>query len=123
MAVEFGPYNIQVNAIAPGYFETEMTQSLVDDPQFNKKICDRTPMNRWGKQEELIGAAIFLSTEASSFVNGQIIHVDGGILCRGSNIDSLANITIILDSAAIGGSLSYFEYSPVITIDHWEEEY
>jgi gluconate 5-dehydrogenase len=80
MAVEFAKHNIQANGIGPGYFETALTKHLVEDVQFNSWICSRTPAGRWGKPEELIGAAIFLSTKASSFINGQIIYVDGGIL-------------------------------------------
>jgi gluconate 5-dehydrogenase len=80
MAVEWAKYNIQINGIGPGYFITEMTQPLADDPKFNSWICSRTPANRWGDPEELIGAAVFLASEASNFVNGQIIYVDGGIL-------------------------------------------
>lgn len=80
MAAEFGPHNIQVNGIGPGYFLTEMTRPLLDVPGFNDWICKRTPMNRWGHPDELIGAAIFLASQASSFVTGQVLYVDGGIL-------------------------------------------
>lgn len=80
MAVEWAKHNIQINGIGPGYFITEMTQPLADDPKFDSWICGRTPANRWGYPEELIGTAIFLSSQASSFINGQIIYVDGGIL-------------------------------------------
>ncbi len=80
MATDWAKYNIQVNGIGPGYFSSEMTKNLVQDEQFNSWICNRTPAGRWGQLEELAGAAIFLSSEASSFVNGQIIYVDGGIL-------------------------------------------
>jgi len=80
MAAEWGKYNIQVNGIGPGYFITEMTQKLVDDEKFNAWLCGRTPANRWGDPKELIGAAIFLSSAASSYVNGHILYVDGGML-------------------------------------------
>lgn len=80
MATEWGKYNIQVNGIGPGYFVTEMTQKLVDDETFNAWLCGRTPANRWGDPQELIGAAIFLSSAASSYVNGHILYVDGGML-------------------------------------------
>jgi gluconate 5-dehydrogenase len=79
MAGEWAEHNIQVNGIAPGYFETDMTRKLKDDPTFNSWICGRTPARRWGKPEELQGIAIFLSGPASSFVNGQVIFIDGGL--------------------------------------------
>jgi len=82
MATEWAKHNIQVNGIGPGYLVTEMTQKLADDPEFNAWICGRTPANRWGDPKELIGAAIFLASEASNFVNGHILYVDGGILAR-----------------------------------------
>lgn len=80
MALEWGKHNIQVNGIGPGYFITEMTQNLADDPKFNSWICGRTPAGRWGKPEELVGTLIYLASAASGFVNGQIIYVDGGVL-------------------------------------------
>jgi len=80
MAVDWGKYNIQTNGIGPGYFITEMTKKLADDPQFDAWLKARTPADRWGLPEELVGTAIFLSSEASNFINGQIIYVDGGIL-------------------------------------------
>lgn len=80
MAVEWAKHGIQANGLGPGYFKTEMTKALVADEAFNKWICGRTPAGRWGDPEELIGSLLFLSSEASSFVNGQIIYVDGGIL-------------------------------------------
>jgi len=79
MAVDWAEYNIQVNGIAPGYFITEMTQPLADDPEFDAWLKKRTPAGRWGDPDELIGAALFLASDASNFVNGQIIFVDGGI--------------------------------------------
>ena len=80
MAVEWAKYNIQVNGIGPGYFLTEMTQPLAQDPQFDAWIRSRTPAGRWGYPAELVGTAIYLASSASDFVNGQIIYVDGGIL-------------------------------------------
>ncbi len=80
MATEWGKHNIQVNGIGPGYFMTEMTQALADNPEFDRWLKARTPAGRWGKPEELVGTAIFLASEASSFINGQIIYVDGGVL-------------------------------------------
>lgn len=79
MAVEWAGRNIQANAIAPGYFHTEMTDPLVKDEKFNAWITGRTPAGRWGRPEELGGAAVFLASEASSFINGQCIYVDGGL--------------------------------------------
>lgn len=78
MAVEWGPHGLQCNAIAPGYFATDMTQPLRNDPKFDAWVKLRTPAGRWGKPQELIGPAVFLCSEASSFVNGQILYVDGG---------------------------------------------
>jgi gluconate 5-dehydrogenase len=80
MAVEWARHNIQANAIGPGYFLTEMTQPLAADPKFDAWIRSRTPAGRWGRPEELVGAAVFLASSASDFVNGQIIYVDGGVL-------------------------------------------
>jgi len=80
MAVEWAKYNIQVNGIGPGYFITEMNRSLVENPHFDKWLKNRTPANRWGHPEELIGTVIFLASTASDFINGQIIYVDGGLL-------------------------------------------
>jgi gluconate 5-dehydrogenase len=80
MATEWAKHNIQINGIGPGYFETEMTDLLKKDEKFNSWLCERTPAGRWGKPDELIGTAVYLASEASNFVNGQIIYVDGGIL-------------------------------------------
>jgi gluconate 5-dehydrogenase len=80
LTVELAQYNIQVNGIGPGYFKTVMTEPLYSDEKFDAWICGRTPAGRWGDPEELIGTAVFLASEASNFVNGQIIYVDGGIL-------------------------------------------
>lgn len=80
MATDWGKYNIQANGIAPGYFKTELTKPLYEDEKFNAWLCSRTPANRWGNPEELIGAAIFLASRASDYVNGHILYVDGGML-------------------------------------------
>lgn len=80
MATDWGRYNIQVNGLAPGYFVTEMTQPLVDDEKFDAWLRGRTPANRWGEPEELVGAAVFLASKASSYINGHILYVDGGML-------------------------------------------
>jgi len=80
MATEWAKYNIQVNGIGPGYFATEMTRPLREDQEFDHWLKKRTPANRWGNPEELIGTAVFLASSASDFVNGQIIYVDGGVL-------------------------------------------
>ena len=79
MATDWGKYNIQVNGIAPGYFKTEMTKALYEDEKFDAWLRSRTPANRWGDPEELIGALIFLSSMASNYVNGQLVYVDGGM--------------------------------------------
>ena len=81
MATEWARYNIQVNGIGPGYFATDQTAPIrVDGHPFNDFIIGRTPAARWGDPEDLMGAAVFLSSRASDFVNGQVIYVDGGIL-------------------------------------------
>jgi len=80
MAVEWARHGVQSNAIAPGYFVTELNKALVENVEFNKWICGRTPAGRWGQPEELAGAAVFLASRASDFVNGQILTVDGGLL-------------------------------------------
>lgn len=80
MAAEWAEHGIQANAIGPGYMLTDMNQVLVKNETFNAWVKSRTPARRWGRPEELVGAAIFLSSAASDYVNGQIIYVDGGIL-------------------------------------------
>lgn len=79
MCTDWAKYGLQVNAIAPGYFDTPLNKALVDDPEFSAWLMKRTPAGRWGNVDELIGAAVFLASDASSFVNGQTIFVDGGI--------------------------------------------
>jgi gluconate 5-dehydrogenase len=81
LATEWAKYNIQVNGIGPGYFATSQTEAIrVDGHPFNDFIISRTPEGRWGNPEDLAGTAIFLASDASRFINGQIIYVDGGIL-------------------------------------------
>ena len=81
LATEWAKHNIQVNGIGPGYFATSQTEPIrVDGHPFNEFIINRTPAARWGNPEDLAGAAIFLASKASDFVNGQIVYVDGGIL-------------------------------------------
>jgi gluconate 5-dehydrogenase len=80
MAADWARYNIQVNGIGPGYFKTDLTKPLYENPEFDSWLCNRTPSNRWGNTEELLGALLFLSSDASSYVNGQMIYVDGGLL-------------------------------------------
>ena len=81
LATEWAKHNIQVNGIGPGYFATSQTAPIrVDGHPFNEFIINRTPTGRWGNPEDLAGTAVFLASEASNFVNGQIVYVDGGIL-------------------------------------------
>lgn len=82
MTVEWAKHNIQVNGIGPGYFITEMTGQLATDQDFNDWLVKRTPAGRWGKPNELIGTIVYLASDASTFVNGQIIYVDGGLLAK-----------------------------------------
>jgi len=79
MCTDWAKHGLQINAIAPGYFKTPLNQALVDDPAFSAWLEKRTPASRWGNVDELIGAAVFLSGDASSFVNGHTLYVDGGI--------------------------------------------
>lgn len=79
MCTDWAKHGLQINAIAPGYFRTELNQALVDDPTFSGWLETRTPAGRWGDVEELVGAAVFLASDASSFVNGHTLYVDGGI--------------------------------------------
>ena len=79
MATDWGKHGITVNGLGPGYFRTPLNQALVEDEKFSAWLAARTPLGRWGDVEELVGAAIFLASDASSFVNGHILYVDGGI--------------------------------------------
>lgn len=79
MATDWARHGLQCNAIAPGYFDTPLNAALVADPEFSAWLEKRTPAGRWGNVEELVGAAVFLCSDASSFVNGHTLYVDGGI--------------------------------------------
>ncbi len=79
MAVELAPQGIQVNAIAPGYFATEMNRALIDNAEFNAWVCKRTPAGRWGQPDELAGLAVFLASNASDYMTGQMLVMDGGM--------------------------------------------
>ncbi|MBC8058657.1 MAG: SDR family oxidoreductase, partial [Rhizobiales bacterium] len=79
MAIDLGPLGINVNGIGPGYFKTELTEKLAGDPAFSAWLVNRTPSRRWGDVEDLAGAAVFLASDASRFVNGHILYVDGGV--------------------------------------------
>ncbi len=79
MATDWAKYGLQCNALAPGYFDTPLNAALVADQKFSEWLKIRTPAGRWGEVEELVGACIFLSASASSFVNGHTLYVDGGI--------------------------------------------
>jgi gluconate 5-dehydrogenase len=78
LAVEWAKYNINVNAIGPGFIATDLTAPLRADEDFNKWVLSRTPFARWGEPEDIAGAAVFLASSASDFVTGQILYVDGG---------------------------------------------
>jgi gluconate 5-dehydrogenase len=80
MCADLAPHGIQVNGIGPGYFDTELTSALVNDPAFSAWVTRRTPAGRWGQVADLVGPLLFLASPASDFVNGQILYVDGGML-------------------------------------------
>jgi gluconate 5-dehydrogenase len=79
MATDWGKHGIRVNGIGPGYFRTPLNRALVEDEKFSAWLTGRTPLGRWGEVDELVGAAIFLASDASSFVNGHVLYVDGGL--------------------------------------------
>jgi NAD(P)-dependent dehydrogenase (short-subunit alcohol dehydrogenase family) len=84
LAVEWAPYNVTVNAIAPGVFETDLNRELLKGPR-GQEFLVRTPMKRFGRVQELVGTTVFLASEAAAFVTGQIVAVDGGFLASGVN--------------------------------------
>jgi gluconate 5-dehydrogenase len=79
LAAELGPKGITVNAIAPGYVATELNTALINNKEFNEWVCRRTPLGRWAEPREIGGAAVFLASDAASYVNGHVLTVDGGI--------------------------------------------
>ncbi len=85
LAVEWGPKGVIVNAIAPGVFRTSLNANLLDGTERGKELRMRTPLKRFGQVEELVGTCVFLASDAASFVNGQVIAVDGGFLASGVN--------------------------------------
>ena len=85
LAIEWSPHGVRVNAIAPGVFRTALNEKLLDETERGREFLARTPMRRFGNVEELAGAAIFLASDAASFVNGEVLVVDGGFLASGVN--------------------------------------
>src|SRR5207237_3628927 len=83
LAVEWGPRGVNVNAIAPGVYRTPLNAALLDGTERGKEFLLRTPMRRFGKLEELAGACVFLASEEASFVNGEVLAVEGGCIVRG----------------------------------------
>ena len=82
MAIDWGPLGLHVNGIGPGYFKTELNEKLVNDETFSAWLTGRTPCRRWGEVDELAGAAVFLCSDAASFVNGHVLYVDGGVTAQ-----------------------------------------
>jgi len=78
LALEWAQHNVQVNALAPGYVETEMTRGMLEDDELARSVVKNTPIGRWGQTDEIVGPAVFLASRASSFVTGQVLVVDGG---------------------------------------------
>ena len=79
MAIDWGQYGIRVNGLGPGYFRTPLNDALVKNEQFSQWLTNRTPLGRWGEVDELIGATVFLASDAASFVTGHVLYVDGGV--------------------------------------------
>ena len=82
MAIDWGQHGIQVNGLGPGYFKTELTEALVNNAEFSTWLIGRTPSRRWGDVDDLVGAAVFLASAASDFVNGHVLYVDGGVTAQ-----------------------------------------
>lgn len=82
MAIDWGKHGIRVNGIGPGYFKTPLNAALVADEKFSAWLTGRTPLGRWGEVDELVGAAVFLASPASSFVTGHVLYVDGGVTAQ-----------------------------------------
>lgn len=79
MCIDLAPHGIQVNGIGPGYMKTELNRALIENPEFNAWVCARTPAARWGELDELKGAVVFFASDASDFITGQVLYVDGGL--------------------------------------------
>ena len=79
MCADWAGLGLQINALAPGYFQTELNQALVDDPAFCEWLVQRTPAGRWGEPDEIAGLAVFLASSAANYITGQIIMIDGGM--------------------------------------------
>lgn len=79
LCAEWAKHGVNVNGVAPGYYDTELTSALVQDPTFTEWLCKRVPAGRWGRVEELVGATVFLAAPASDFVHGHLLYVDGGM--------------------------------------------
>jgi NAD(P)-dependent dehydrogenase (short-subunit alcohol dehydrogenase family) len=85
LAIEWAPHGVCVNAIAPGFFRTDLNKKLLDETERGRELLIRSPMKRFGKVEELAGAAVFLASDAASFITGEVLVVDGGFLASGVN--------------------------------------